>query len=235
LRSVSAWVTVADTFSMMRRSCPSVTATGCTSSAGAALDVVDGTGAGSFSNSSPTVEQPDRSSAATIPPEAIAVRRAARRPLAVVSGSRTGARMARGLGAAGSFGGLGPDLRRGPRVRRMCTRPQMYRARPTRRSTPPPMMSGPAHGVEEDSGQLTLTLEGAGAVPSEATSTETSSGTFIVQDRDPSPARSSSHRSEPAGFGTASSAGSAGAVSPVAGSSASPSAASGSTRRALSS
>src|SRR3954453_11632677 len=63
------------------------------------------------------------------------------------------------------------------------------------------MMSGPAHGGECWSGQVTVTFAGAGLVPSDAMRRDTSSGTLTVQLREPSPDFSSSQRSEPAGFG----------------------------------
>jgi hypothetical protein len=72
-------------------------------------------------------------------------------------------------------------------------------------SRSPPTMSGPAHGVELSRGQLIRMSDGAGFVPSPATSSEYPSGTFIVLLTVDVPVYSSSHRSDPAGFAAASS------------------------------
>ncbi len=56
-------------------------------------------------------------------------------------------------------------------------------------------MRGPAQGVESSIGHVTLTFEGAGAVPSEATSTLMSLGSCRVVDSDPVCSNSSSQRS----------------------------------------
>ncbi len=68
-------------------------------------------------------------------------------------------------------------------------------------STPPPTISGPAHGVLESSGHTMRIWFGAGAVPSLAMITLTLLGTFMRVTFASGPANSSSHRSEPAGFG----------------------------------
>jgi hypothetical protein len=71
---------------------------------------------------------------------------------------------------------------------------------PTSAMNAPPTISGPAHGVELSVGQATLISVGAGAVPSEASTTEIPSGTFRVVVSDPCPVNSSSQRSDPAGL-----------------------------------
>ena len=63
-----------------------------------------------------------------------------------------------------------------------------------------PTMSGPAHGVELAIGQETVTLGGRGVVPSVATSTLISSGSWSGAIRRSSCWNSSSHRSEPIGL-----------------------------------
>ena len=114
-----------------------------------------------------------------------------------------------GLGALGSLprGPLG-RLRRGPRERRWCRKPEITRPMPTRNTRAPPTMRGPAIGVALSSGQSSSTCVGAELSPSEAISTEMSSGTSMVVVSVRSAVNSSSHRSEPTGEAAASAAGS---------------------------
>src|SRR3954447_10378044 len=68
-------------------------------------------------------------------------------------------------------------------------------------STLPPTMSGVAYGVDACTGQLTVTVEGAGDAPSAAMRRETDVGTFTVQSSDFVPRCWSSQRSAPSGSG----------------------------------
>jgi len=74
--------------------------------------------------------------------------------------------------------------------------------RPSSSTPPPPIRRGPDHGVELSMGQVTLTVDGAGAVPSDTASTEMLPGTFRWKSRAFAPVYWPSQRSDPDGFGT---------------------------------
>ena len=88
---------------------------------------------------------------------------------------------------------------------------------PPASSSPPPAISGPAHGVGEASGQVTDNCAGAGATPSDATRTLIPAGSWSGAISRSSCWNSSIQRSEPIG---SSSTGSASASASPAGSSA---------------
>src|SRR4051794_12200127 len=83
----------------------------------------------------------------------------------------------------------------------MCTSAHMYRGGPTKTSPLPPTMSGVANGVEACTGQLIVTVDGAGEAPSAAMSRETDAGTLTVQSSDFVARCWSSQRSAPSGSG----------------------------------
>ncbi len=74
--------------------------------------------------------------------------------------------------------------------------------RPTSSAIAPVRMSGPVHGFELSSGQVSETSDGAGSLPFETAITDMSAGILIEKSLAWSNANCCSQRSEPAGFGT---------------------------------